>query len=157
MAIVDNTKLPRLISHALTAALLLAHLAMTVIDFFGAMPLADMLKRQDGSRMDPHHMLPIEEVFVALVAFPFLIIVVAFVLLKRKDAALLSAVVHALYTFHQVWKKDVWDAAIHPDSDFITTQFLIIIHIAWGVVSAVIWWLEQSPVPAVVAQKAKAG
>jgi hypothetical protein len=154
---ISNTTLIRLISHGLTLALLVAHTAMTVIDFFGVYQLADFLRREDGSRMDPRHMLPLEELFVAMVAFPFLIILVSFALLTRRDAARLSGTVHALYTFHQVWKKDVWDAAIHPESDFITTPFLIFIHILWTIVSLVIWRLEQpsSSVTTAVSQKAK--
>lgn len=132
-------------------------MAMTVIDFFGAFPVADFLVRSDGSQMDPKAMLPLEELFVAMVAFPFLIILIAFeILSERKEAALLSFIVHGFYTFHQVWKKNVWDDAIHPNSELITTNFLLVTHIVWAVVSIIIWRLEMAPPAPASSEKAKA-
>jgi len=128
----------------LTAFLVVVHLALTAVDFFGVYPVADFLVRPDGSRQDPANMLPSEEIMVALVAFPFFIVVLGFTMFPQSQAALLSLAVHGVYAFHQIWKKDKWDALVHPDSEQITTDFFIISHIFWMVVSVIILSLSET-------------
>jgi hypothetical protein len=121
----------------------MAHVALGVIAFFGMFSLADFIVRSDGSQMDPNNMLPLEELFVAMVAFPFITIPVAFLLTsRRQEAASISFVTHALFAFHQIWKKSVWDSIVHPDSELIATEFFIISHIVWVVVSLAIFVLS---------------
>jgi len=134
-----------LIAGILTTLLIIVHSVLVAIDFFGIYPVADFLRRQDGSQMEPQAMLPQEEVLVAMLAFPFGICVLGFFLLKnRSEAALLSSWIHGMYAAHQLWKKPIWDAMLHPDTD-ISTEFFLISHIVWTVVSAVIYTLTKEP------------
>ena len=100
--------------------------------------------RPDGSQMNPKDMLPVEEVFVALVAFPFLIVAMAFFVGPRRQAALLSAATHGAYAGHQIWKKNLWDSLMHPDSD-LSTDFFLYSHVFWAILSMVIWKTTSSP------------
>lgn len=132
------------ISTILTTILLLVHSALVAVDFLGVYPVADFLIRSaDGSQMDPKNMLPLEELFVAMLAFPFLTVILGFVVCKnRRDAALISVATHGIYAFHQVWKKKIWDAILHPDTD-ISTEFFLYSHIGWAIVSGVIYALSK--------------
>lgn len=133
------------VSTVLTTILVLVHIALASVDFFGIYPMADFMVRPDGSQMEAEQMLPVEEVLVAMMAFPFFIVVMGFMLTCRKDAAALSTCVHLSFAFHQIWKKSVWDAIFHPNSTFLTTDFFIRTHLGWAVISGIIWFLNASP------------
>lgn len=134
------------ISTVLTTFLVLVHIGLTAVDFFGIVPMADFIIRHDGSQMQANHMLPLEELFVAMLSFPFFIVVMAFMLTNRKDAAALSIAIHGVFALHQIWKKSTWDAIMHPKSEHINTSFFILSHVGWGVISGIIWVLNWSPV-----------
>jgi hypothetical protein len=134
------------VSTVLTTIVVLVHIALATVDFFGVYSLADFMIRPDGSQMKPNDMLPVEEVLVAMMAFPFFIVVMGFMLTCRKDAAALSTCIHLAFACHQIWKKSVWDAIFHPNSEFLTTDFFIKTHLGWAVISGIIWFLNASPV-----------
>ena len=134
------------VSTVLTTVLVMVHVALTAVDFFGIYPLADFMIRPDGSQMQADQMLPVEEVLVAMLAFPFFIVIMGFMLTCRKDAAAISTCVHFTYAFHQIWKKPVWDAIFHPNSDVLTTHFFILTHLGWAGISGIIWFLNASSV-----------
>jgi hypothetical protein len=108
--------------------------------------MADFIIRHDGSQMQADNMLPLEELFVGMLSFPFFIVVMAFMLTNRKDAAALSIAIHGVFALHQTWKKPKWDAIMHPKSEHINTNFFILSHVAWVIISGIIWVLNWSPV-----------
>ena len=139
---VAQTRSYGILSDILTAVLVTVHVILSVIDFGGFFPVADFLVRPDGSQMDPTDMLPMEQIFVALCAFPFLIIAMSFGLLSsRREAAILSAAVHAVYAVYLQAHHGIWDALMHPNSELVSTDFFIISHGVWTFVSVIIWRL----------------
>lgn len=135
----------RHLSRVLAGIVVVTHFALSIVDLFGLVKIADFMVRDDGSQMDPNDMLPREELFVAMLAMPFLIVVMGFLLLNdRAEAAMLSFVIHGLYGGYQIWKKPLWDATIHPESKLIKTELFIISHLIWVGVSGTIWGLERT-------------
>ena len=143
-----------LASDVLTGLLVLAHTALTLIDVVGVVNLADFLVRCDGSQQDPASFLPIERILVTLVAFPFLTVLLAFVLAPRKNAALISAATHACYILHQVVHYDTWQALFHPNTD-LTMEFFIYSKAVWVVVSLIIWGMESTQQEEMALEKKK--
>jgi hypothetical protein len=133
------------ISTVLTTVLVVVHIGLTAVDFLGMAPMADFIVRHDGSQMQAHNMLPLEELFVAMLSFPFFIIVMAFMVTNRKDAAALSIAIHGVFALHQIWNKPKWDAIMHPNSEHINTNFFILSHVGWVIISGIIWFLNLSP------------
>lgn len=133
----------KLISNILTGLLVLAHLALTMIDVVGVVNLADFMIRPDGSQQDPNAMLPVEKVLVTMIAFPFFTIVLAFVLAPRQNAALISAVTHAAYLLHQYVHWETWLALFHPDTE-LSMEFFMYTKLLWVAISLLIWYLEAS-------------
>merc|ERR1712232_729280 len=109
----------------------------------GVSNVADFMIRPDGSRQDPQHMLPQEKIMVSMIAFPFLTVVLAFAFAPRKNAALIAATTHGLYTLHQVVFYDTWQALFHPNAE-VSMEFFIATKIIWMLASMVIWYLESS-------------
>ena len=136
-----------MIAYGLTVLLVAVHTALFAIDFLNAAPVADFLIRPDGSQMDPLNMLPLEEIFVAMIAFPFGIIMIAFISTNQRDAAWISFLVHMIYGIHQFWKRERWATIIHPNSALITIDFFIYSHLVWALVSAVIYILSDGELP----------
>lgn len=131
------------VSNILTGLLIIVHSGLVAVDFLGLYPVADFMIRPDGTQMDPKNFTPQEELFVAMIAFPFLTCILGFLFTNRKDAALISAVTHGIFAVHQVWKKDRWDAIMHPNTE-ISTEFFLYAHVVWAIVSVVIYFLSPS-------------
>ncbi|CAJ1925532.1 unnamed protein product [Cylindrotheca closterium] len=119
---------------------LMSVLALT--DVVGVYNLADFMIRPDGSQQEPDNMLPQEKIMVTMIAFPFLTIVIAFAFAPRKNAALIAAATHGLYTLHQLVHCDTWRALFHSDTQ-LTMEFFIYTKEMWLMVSMIIWYLES--------------
>lgn len=116
---------------------------LALIDVGGVFNVADFMIRPDGSQQDPNNMLPQEKIIVTMLAFPFLTVAIAFLFAPRKNAALIAAGTHFLYTLHQIVHYDTWKALFHPDTD-LTMEFFIISKSVWVIISLIIWYLESS-------------
>lgn len=139
-----STTTKKLLSNILTGLLVLVHSALVSMDVFGVMKVADFMIRPDGSQQDPNAMLPVEQILVAMIAFPFATIVLAFALAPRPNAALIAAATHSSYLLHQWIHYDTWLALFHPDTD-LSMEVFMYPKLGWVAVSLLIWYLEQSP------------
>lgn len=138
---IPNRKADMAIAAILTYLQIFALSALTLIDFIGLFPVADFLVRPDGSQQDPSTMLPMEQILVSMIAFPFTIIVMALLLVPRKYAMLVAVATHGCYTLHQLVFYSTWQALFHPKAS-ITMEFLIITKVFWMVVSLYVWRVE---------------
>lgn len=137
----DN-HMSNLLCNVLTGILVLVHSALVLIDIVGVVNLADFMIRPDGSQQDPNAMLPVEKVLVTMIAFPFGIVALAFLLAPRKCAALIAAATHAAYLWHQWVHYDTWLALFHPDTD-LSMEFFMYPKLGWTVISLWIWYLSK--------------
>lgn len=140
-----------LLSNILTGLVLIVHTALTLIDVVGLVNLADFMIRPDGSQQDPNNMLPIEKVFVTLVAFPFCIVALAFLLIPRHWAALMGAAIHASYAALQLVHWNTWLLLFHPDTD-LSMEFFVYPKFVWIAICMAIWYLSW---PTAAAPKSK--
>jgi hypothetical protein len=60
-----------------------------------------------------------------------------------RSSALLSAWLHGLWTFHFIWKYNVWDEMMHPKSQN-TPQFFLATHVAWTITAIIILFCDDT-------------
>ena len=132
-----------MLSTALTTLQVGLMSVLALLDVAGVYNLADFMIRPDGSQQEPDNMLPQEKIMVTMIAFPFLTVILAFAFAPRKNAALIAAAIHGLYTLHQLVHYDTWQALFHPDTQ-LSMEFFIYTKEMWLVVSMIIWYLESS-------------
>ncbi|KAL3942410.1 MAG: hypothetical protein SGBAC_003404 [Bacillariaceae sp.] len=116
---------------------------LSLIDVGGVLNLANFMIRPDGSQQEPDNMLPQEKIMVTMIGFPFFTIVLAFAFAPRKNAAMIAAATHGVYTLHQLVHYATWQALFHPDTQ-LTMGFFMGTKAMWALVSMAIWYLETS-------------
>lgn len=145
----------QIIVYLLIVYQIISHKAVFVIDYFQLIPLTDFIRRHDGTQSDPENLLPIEEIVTALIAMAMSTISFSFVMsilnqhhifqtsFTFRSSALLSIWLHGLWAFHLLWKYNVWDDIMHPQSQN-TPRFFLTTHLAWTITAFIILFLDDN-------------
>jgi hypothetical protein len=128
---------------------IISHLGLFVVDYGQAIHLIDFIVRQDGTRSDPHNLLPTEMIFGALTGIAFSSVGISYLLSlvfnigTVQSSAVLSVWLHAIWVFHIIWKWETWRSFVHIDAS-VQPDFFLISHIVWTVLSLIVIILSST-------------